>query len=71
MATVHEAGDPLLFDDPRPELVGVWRSEDSVARKLALADHEEAMDLLLSVSRVCSSNYRVGCSRKLATSSTS
>ena len=36
-------------DDPRPELVEVWRSEasDSVARRMALADHEDALDFLL------------------------
>ncbi len=35
---------PYFADDPKPELVDVWRSEDSVARRIALADHEEAID---------------------------
>ena len=40
---------PYLCDDPRPELVDVWRAqaESSVSRKFALEDHEEAMDFLL------------------------
>ncbi len=37
---------PYFCDDLRFELVEVWRSEDSVARRTALADHEEALDFL-------------------------
>ena len=41
---------PYFADDPRSELVEVWRveAESSVSRKFALADHEGAMDFLLS-----------------------
>ncbi len=40
---------PYFADDPRPELVEVWRDADeSVARRMALADHEEAMEFLIS-----------------------
>ena len=41
---------PYFCADPRPELVEVWRAEasESVARRMALADHEEALDFLLS-----------------------
>jgi sirohydrochlorin ferrochelatase len=41
---------PYFSQRPRPELVEVWRTEasGSVARRLALADHEEALDLLLA-----------------------
>jgi hypothetical protein len=40
---------PYFCADPRPELVEVWRNEasESVARRMALADHEDAMDFLL------------------------
>ncbi len=39
---------PYLADDPRPEMVEVWRADaESVARRLALADHEDAMEFLL------------------------
>ena len=41
---------PYFCADPRPELVEVWRAEASecVARRMALADHEEALNFLLS-----------------------
>ncbi len=41
---------PYFADDPRPELVEAWRAEadSSVARRMALADHQEALDFLLS-----------------------
>jgi hypothetical protein len=41
---------PYFSARPRPELVEVWRAEasDSVARRLALADHEEALDFMLA-----------------------
>ncbi len=39
---------PYFADDPRPELVEVWRTDaESVARRRALADHEDAMEFLL------------------------
>lgn len=40
---------PYFADDPRPDLVEAWKGEasESVARRMALADHEEALDLLL------------------------
>lgn len=38
---------PYFCDDPRPELVEVWRSEENVARSMALADHQAALDFLL------------------------
>jgi len=40
---------PYFSERPRPELVEVWRTEasESVARRLALADHEEALDFML------------------------
>lgn len=41
---------PYFCANPRPELVEVWRVEasESVARRMALADHEEALDFLFS-----------------------
>ena len=41
---------PYFSERPRPELVEVWRAEasESVARRLALADHEEALDFMLA-----------------------
>ncbi len=41
---------PYFSERPRPELVEVWRTEasESVARRLALADHEEALDFMLA-----------------------
>ncbi len=38
-----------LADDPRPELIEVWREDrESVPRRMALDDHEEALEFLLS-----------------------
>ena len=39
---------PYLCDDPRPDLVDVWReqAETNVSRKFAWADHEEALEYL-------------------------
>ena len=47
---------PYLCDDPRPELVEVWRAEadESVARRMALADHEDALDFLLATVHLTS-----------------
>jgi hypothetical protein len=42
---------PAYFSErARPDLVEVWRSEasESVARRLALADHEEALEFMLA-----------------------
>ena len=41
---------PYFSERPRPELVEVWRAEasESVARRLALADPEEAIDFMLA-----------------------
>ena len=41
---------PYFSERPRPELVGIWRSEasESVARRLALADYDEALDFMLA-----------------------
>lgn len=40
----------IFADDPRPELVDVWRAEaeESVARRMALAYYEDALDFMLS-----------------------
>ena len=40
---------PYFCADPQPELVEVWRAEagESVARRMALADHEDALDFLI------------------------
>ncbi len=42
---------PYFCNDPRPELVEVWRAEasESVARRMALAEPEDAMDHMLEV----------------------
>ena len=49
---------PYFSDDPRSELVEVWRSEasESVARRMALADHEEAIAFLLGSTHPTSEN---------------
>jgi hypothetical protein len=41
---------PYFCARPRPELVEVWRAEaqTSVARRLALADFEEALEFMLT-----------------------
>jgi hypothetical protein len=41
---------PYFSDNPRPELVEIWRREssESLARRLALADHNEALDFMLA-----------------------
>ena len=41
---------PYFADDLRPELVDVWKREagESVAWRMALADHEDALDFMLS-----------------------
>ena len=41
---------PYFSTKPRPDLVEIWRREasESVARRLALADHDEALDFLLA-----------------------
>jgi hypothetical protein len=43
-------GAPYFSPRPRPNLIGIWRAEasESVARRLALADHDEALDFILA-----------------------
>ena len=49
---------PYFADDPRPELVEVWRANaESVPRRMALADLEDAMEFLLSRLYALSQNH--------------